>query len=91
MTEEQHHEYITAMKEEVRASVTIVVNGKIDKMNEKFDAYVISDNKWKAEAKPALDAFGNMSTTWKALTWFFGGIGVFASAVVMLIRLLKGQ
>lgn len=42
----------------VQGAVKVTVNGKIDKINEKLDNYIMSDNTWKDEYKTADD-------TWK--------------------------
>lgn len=43
MTKEQHEKLV----EEVTKTVRVVVNGKIDTIDKKLDAYIVSDVSWK--------------------------------------------
>lgn len=69
MSKNDHDIYIEEMKKELHIALEFYVNGKIDKMSDKFDAYIINDEKWKAMADPYIRLAMNISGTWKFIVY----------------------
>ena len=44
-------------KKIIEDTIRVVVNGKIDRMNSKLEAYILEDTKWKETATPVVKAY----------------------------------
>lgn len=69
-------EQLKEIKEEITTTVRTVVNGKIDKMNEKFDVYIDDDMRWKGtvdeymkEMSPVKDGLRTIQSLNKFAKW----------------------
>ena len=75
MTEEE----LNRITNTIEQTIKVVVNGKIDKINDKLDAhmldnknYIERDELWKAQADPYIKLAVNISGTWKFLVYIAG-------------------
>jgi hypothetical protein len=80
------------IKELIETTIQLKVNGKIDRMNQKLDDYIVVDNQWKSgdkewkeSAQPAIDSVDNAKMGGRFVVWL---IGVLAS-IVTLYEVLK--
>lgn len=80
MTTDQLKQLEKALKESLHETVKITINGKIDALNKKVDAYIVEDNAWKVRAEPAVNAFQNGTFLFKTgvsvakFVGFLGGV-----------------
>lgn len=88
MTKEQLEE----LKTEVASTVRVVVNGKIDAIDKKFDAYVMQDMQWKetvdefmVELTPVKDGVHAV----QSINKFFKWIGLSSIGAVILYWFAK--
>lgn len=75
MTPEQYEGLIQSVSDQIK----ITVNGKIDKINTKLDAYIVDDNEWKKTAKPVIEMGKNLQ-----------GFGVVALYILTVLAALGG-
>lgn len=68
----------------VAQSVRETVNGKIDSISRKLDAYILEDNAWKADAQPAID---NMKTIRVSVRVIFSVLAVVGSVTAFFANL----
>lgn len=69
----KHTEIISA----IQSAVKETVNGKIDDISTKFNAYVERDEAWKKESQPAIDAMKNLTVTKSTLI----SLGIFVTTI----------
>ena len=88
MTPEQHDKLI----QEVTNTVRVVVNGKIDAIDKKLDAYIVGDMKWKetvdefmVELTPVKDGVHAV----QSINKFFKWIGLSSIGAVVLYWFTK--
>lgn len=58
-------EQLQELKDHVAETITLVVNGKIDRLNLKLDNYIDNDMAWKERAEPLIKAYENTGWLWK--------------------------
>ena len=89
MTPEQFTELLDRIDQKidsnVKESVGFYVNGKIDRMNQKLDDYIVDDNEWKKIAQPAIDSIRNA----KAGTKFIVSAVGFIAGLVAIWQVIK--
>jgi len=73
------------MEKGIEESINRNVNGKIKRLDEKIDAYIISDNEWKDRYSPYLEGLANITGSGKIILW----MAIFASTVIGAIKLIK--
>ena len=56
----------------IEDTIKVVVNGKIDSLHKKVDAYIVEDAEWKKKASPALETYENLQGFNKISKWLFG-------------------
>lgn len=76
--EEKH---LNEIKVIIENTINKVVNGKIDKLSAKLDAYIIEDTKWKETATPSLDVVKSGSTFFKVVKIILGWIVLVGSSI----------
>lgn len=82
MTEPQFSQFKSEMKEHIEDVIQSKVNGKIDTISRRFDAFLM-------RAEPALRAFENVTWAKKVIIGFIvtlGSLAVAYSAISNLIR-----
>lgn len=78
-------EIMHKMEQGIEASINKNVNGKIKRLDEKIDAYIISDDKWKQDVSPYIQGLVNVSGTGKIL----GKFAIWVTAIGGAILLIK--
>lgn len=84
-------DHIKEIQEAVGIAIKVHVNGKIDRMNDKIDAYIKSDMEWKEKAQPVLDMGNNVQGFGKVSLYIIGFIASVAGAIAVIINLLKDK
>lgn len=86
---------LNTINSSVKSSVEETVNGKIRRIDEKLDAYISSDIKWKEEkVEPLIDAHKTIKNLAVFLKWLAGVIaatgliikGFFLEHIINLIK-----
>jgi hypothetical protein len=72
------------MEKGIEESINRNVNGKIKRIDEKLDAYIMSDNEWKEKYSPMLEAFTSISTSGKLILKLAVGVGSFLLAITAI-------
>ena len=72
MKEEQFSKLLQTIREEVNDTVKVVVNGKIDRIQQKLDDYIASDIEWKNQAKPSIELGRNVNGFGRVLAYILG-------------------
>ncbi len=83
MSEEQFQIFNKTIKESIYASIETTVNGKIRKLDEKLEAYIVTDDEWKARASPIIEMGNNIKGFGKVLAYVIGTVAV-------LLGIIKG-
>lgn len=73
----------------IEKSLEKYVNGKIDKLTQKLDDYILSDNKWKESAEPVLQLGRNAEGTSKTIFWLSAIIIAIGGAFAIIKGLFK--
>ena len=87
MDEQQRQQTIKEMRHHVEEAIIRVVNGKIDKLDQKLDNYIKDDTAWKVRAEPAVKVFEN--TTWlgSLIIKFLKVLGLLGAGMVAYITI----
>jgi len=72
------------MEKGIEESINRNVNGKIKRIDEKLDAYIVSDNQWKDKYSPMLEAFTSISVSGKIILKLVVGVGSFVLAIAAI-------
>lgn len=98
MDNQELHHLVEKMQESIEKAIKENVNGKIDRLTNKIDGYILTDNDWKATAQPAIDAFKQGSTILnfavgfvKVVAWLGGGVIAIGSAYLAFIKYIHGN
>ena len=75
--------------EQIKNLIRETVNGKIDNLHNKIDAYIESDNEWKNKAEPVLQMGKNVQGFGKVSLYIVGFVASVAGAILVVINLLK--
>ena len=68
----QEHELqiiIAALREGTAETIERVVNGKIKRIDEKLDKYIVQDTEWKLTIQPVIDAYATAENAGKFVQW----------------------
>lgn len=85
MTEVQLEKLQKTIKDQIETTVKLVVNGKIDRLNDKLDNYIITDNQWKEDAQPSIDLGKNVNGFGRVLAYILGTI----AGIYGIIKIFK--
>jgi hypothetical protein len=72
----------------IKDSIQTNVNGKIDKINQKMDDYIISDLKWKDSVKPSIEIMRTLTDTTVGVSWLLKSVIILGSAVGVIYGLI---
>lgn len=75
----------------VEKSIEKYVNGKIRVMDGKLDAYIVSDNEWKALAQPVVDLGKNLQGFGKVALYTIGFVASVMGAILLFIEFFKND
>lgn len=89
MNAEQNAEQLEAIRATISDSIDRSVNGKINKLTQKFDDYVVDDTLWKKEYEPYLKGLANLSISAKFLVFFSMGISAILGVVIAVKNLIR--
>ena len=88
MTPEQFAEFNKHIDETLAIGIETHVNGKIRKLTEKLDTYIVTDTlwkeedmKWKEEVKPTIESMENVKSFSAVGTSILKGVLLIGSAV----------
>jgi hypothetical protein len=85
MSEDQ----ILELKKTIYDAVQQTVNGKIDKINDKLDAYIKVDTEWKERAEPVIEMGTNVRGFGRVSLYIVGFIASVTGAIYTIIRLIQ--
>lgn len=89
MTPEQYAQFEETMRATVQQAtadaVRITVNGKIDRLDTKLEAYIKEDNAWKESAQPTID-MGNNARGFGIIFMKIVGVLAAIGAVYLMMR-----
>jgi hypothetical protein len=96
MNEKQLKKLISKQDEAIGKAIKIHVNGKIDKLHEKIDNYIIEDNKWKEEAQryreeklePIVETTSNLAWGGRFMKGSLGFIVLVGTAIAVVMKLI---
>ena len=77
-------EIMHKMEQGIELAINKNVNGKIKRLDEKIDAYIVQDNAWKAEFEPYMKGLANVTGGGKILVWVTGAIISIAGAILVI-------
>lgn len=84
-------EHLKEIQDAVGVAIKTHVNGKIDRINDKFDAYIKSDMEWKEKAQPVLDMGNNVQGFGKVSLYILGFVASVAGAIAVIVNLLRDR
>lgn len=87
MTQEQLKEIQNAVGKAIQTHV----NGKIDKLTVKVDAYIADDLQWKQQAEPVIKMGENVQGFGKVSLYIVGFVAAVAGAFISITNLFKEQ
>ena len=74
---------LSAGKESVKTSIEETVNGKIRRLDEKLEHYIVADMKWKEEkVEPLIDAHSTIKNLATFLKWIAGIL----AAITLIVK-----
>ena len=77
-------EIMHKMEQGIELAINKNVNGKIKRLDEKIDAYIVQDNAWKAEFEPYMKGLANVTGGGKILVWVTGAVISIAGAILVI-------
>lgn len=80
---------IEQIKKEIQSTIKVVVNGKIDKIDQKLEEYIKSDNEWKAAAQPVIDMGRNVQGFGRVSLYIVGFVAAVSGAILYILQLVK--
>lgn len=83
------HKMETKLDSSIDKAVAKYTNGKLDKMNEKIDEYIRSDNEWKVKYSPYLEGIVGVSVGGKIVMRFIIGVAAVGAAILAIYRWFK--
>lgn len=78
------HKMEKKLDETIAVSIEKNVNGKIKKIDEKIEAYILSDNEWKSKYSPYLEGIVGVSVGGKIMIRFIIGIATVGGAILAI-------
>lgn len=69
MKESDLNKIIEALRIGTTETIERVVNGKIRRIDEKLDAYIIQDEQWKKTVQPVIDAYATAENAGRFVQW----------------------
>jgi hypothetical protein len=82
-------EIMHKMEQGIELAINKNVNGKIKRLDEKIDAYIISDNEWKKEFEPYVKGLSNVTGGGKILVWVSGAVVSIWGAILLIREHIK--
>lgn len=83
------HKMEAKLETSIQKGIETHVNGKIKKIDEKLDAYIVSDNAWKDTYSPYVKGLASVSDGGKIMGKFVIFIGAVGAAVIGIKSLFK--
>lgn len=77
-------EIMHKMEQGIELAINKNVNGKIKRLDEKLEAYIIQDNAWKSEFEPYIKGLANVTGGGKILVWFSGAVISIWGAILLI-------
>ena len=82
-------EQIEHLEKTIAESIEKNVNGKIKLIDQKLDAYILSDNAWKLDADPYIKGLANVSGTAKIVIWLAVAVSTIGGAIIMIKKIFQ--
>ena len=82
-------EIMHKMEHGIEKAIDKNVNGKIKRLDEKIDNYILQDNAWKSEFEPYMKGVANLTGSGKILLWLSIAVTSIGGAVLLIKNLLK--
>lgn len=83
------HKMETKLDSSIDKAVAKYTKGKLDKMNDKIDVYIKSDNEWKEKYSPYLEGIVGVSIGGKILVKLVLGIAAVGGAILAIYKWFK--
>lgn len=77
------------LQEIIKETVKTTVNGKIDRIDSKLDAYIVKDNERWATAQPAIDLVNNTKIWSKINSKLFAMLIGLSTIIVAVYEIIK--
>lgn len=96
MNEKALTKILVSQEKAIGKAIKIHVNGKIDKLHEKIDNYIIEDTKWKEEAQkyredklqPIVETTSNFAWAGRLAKSSLGAVILVGTAIAVIMKLI---
>lgn len=73
----------------IEETIRTTVNGKIDRMNQKLEDYIVTDNEWKKVAQKSISLIENVTSFGKVSLYLSGFISAVVGSIILINNIFK--